>query len=176
MEPASNAPAFRETGEVDRLVSALTHLQHWWNQNQLNAWGLQRTSKSVRVACCDTALHGQEKTHELKLLPQEEKSGACIQHPRFSKGCLREWYGSLLTNDADKELAHLDIWWPLRARKRGQSVKLGDLKCYRKMPNGAKDYEFLKKKPVSLINKLVYTVPKKSHPSENGFKKTLILI
>lgn len=123
MEPASNAPFFRETGEMDRLVSASTHLQHWWNQKQLNTWGLQRTSKSVRVACCDMALHGQEKTHELKLLPQKEKSGACIQHPRSSKGCLREWYGSHLTNDADKEPAHLDMWWPLRARKRGEICK-----------------------------------------------------
>ena len=123
MEPASNAPFFRETGEMDRLVSASTHLQHWWNQKQLNTWGLQRTSKSVRVACCDMALHGQEKTHELKFLPQKEKSGAYIQHPRSSKGCLREWYGSHLTNDADKEPAHLDIWWPLRARKRGEICK-----------------------------------------------------
>lgn len=80
-------------------------------------------AKSVRVACCDMALHGQEKTHELKLLPQKEKSGACIQHPRSSKGCLREWYGSHLTNDADKEPAHLDMWWPLRARKRGEICK-----------------------------------------------------
>lgn len=85
MEHASNAPAFRETGEMERLVSVLTHLQPWWNLNQLNAWGLQKTSKSVRVACCDMILHGQEKTHDLKLLPQEEKSGDVSRLPAFQR-------------------------------------------------------------------------------------------
>lgn len=40
-------------------------------------------------------------------------------------------------------------------KERGEFVKLEDLKCYRKIANGVKDYEFLKKKPVSLINKLL---------------------
>lgn len=52
----------------------------------MNAWGLQKTSKSVRVACCDMTLHGEEKTHYLKLLPQEEKRVEMYPASQLFKG------------------------------------------------------------------------------------------
>lgn len=52
----------------------------------MNAWGLQKTSKSVRAACCDMILHGQEKTHDLKLLLQEEKRVEMYPASQLFKG------------------------------------------------------------------------------------------
>lgn len=91
-------------GLPKRQVLVSLHLEHWRNQNHLDAWKLLKTKKSQLQVGGGSFLWLAwlsmiKRNIQLESSPsgERENSGACIQHSRFSKGYLRKWYRSCLS-------------------------------------------------------------------------------
>lgn len=84
-----------------------------------------------------------------------EKSRACVWHSGFSDGYPRDLLLPHLTGGANRELAYFGCLghWDKRRVDRLEAVAPQELLYHKQTPEGARDYERLKKKPLNPIGK-----------------------
>ena len=131
----------------------------------------------VGAACCDTRGPAVQQIEDgcgsvwlgersqLMTSPwgRKEKSRACIWGSGFSEGCPRDLLlshltqGAILshlTQGANRELAYFGCLgqWEKERAERLAAIAQQNLLYHRQTPEGARDYELLKKKPGNLSN------------------------